>query len=64
MRGRSKIKVIPLHWPVVELAESVLLMFSELPVSQCKKGNMSDSCYKIHDTTREVTGPGSRDTLL
>lgn len=51
MKGRSEIKVIPLHWPVVELAESVLLMFSELPVSQCKKGNMSDSCYKIHDTT-------------
>ena len=50
MKGRSEIKVIALYWKVVELAESVLLMFSELPVSQCKKGNMSDSCYKIRDT--------------
>ena len=50
MKGRSDIKVIALHWQVVELAESMLLMFSELPDSQCKKGSMSDSCYKILDT--------------
>lgn len=33
-----------------EHAESVLQMFSELPISQCKKGNMAATCYKIHDT--------------
>lgn len=50
MKGKSGIKVILLHWKVVELAASVLHMFSELPISQCKKGNMSASCYKICDT--------------
>lgn len=47
-----------------ELNENKLHMFSELPVSQCKKGNMINLILqKFMILLREVIGPVEMDTL-